>query len=119
MDILDCGHGPSEHSSFTTGYGVAPNGKKHCYDCCATRESARMIETGRGTLYHTGGALTDWPGKLRFPVSYVSRGRHNMARYRYDGRFIGPDGAMWSFTRYGDNTQIAHCRRLKSKGVAA
>jgi len=116
VDILDCGHAPSPHSPITTGYGVTEDGKRHCYDCCAHRVRVRMIETGKGVLYLSGKELTDWPGKLRFPVyaGYIAKGRHNMARVRYDGQFIGPDGKRWRFTQYGDNTQIAHCRRLKA-----
>lgn len=104
-----------------TGYGYAADGpdeKPICYDCCGKRERARMIETGRATLYlvhkrgDIRGEVTDWPGTLRF-MGYVSQGRHNMAGRRYDIRFTGPDGAQWHGTQYGDNTQICHCKRLK------
>lgn len=111
--VLDCGHTPSPHGNITTGYGTTRDGRRECYDCCAARERAAMIATGRATLYLTGDAVTDWPGKLRFPVGHVRKGRHNMARVRYDFRFSGPDGATWSGVQYGDNTQIAHCRRVK------
>lgn len=32
---------------------------------------------------------------------------------RYDTWFTGPDGKQWHAVQYGDNTQIAHCRRTK------
>jgi hypothetical protein len=76
-----------------------------------------MIADGKGILYLTEKdgryILTDWPGKLAFPCR-VTKGRHNMARVRYDARFTGPDGKQWHSVTYGDNTQIAHCKRLKS-----
>lgn len=116
-EVLECGHAESPHSAFTRGYGTDARGDRHCYDCCAKRERLAMIETGRGTLYLVRGEardeLTDWPGKLRFMVGYIRKGRHNIAGVRYDGQFRGPDGKLWRFTQYGDNTQVAHCRRLK------
>lgn len=143
MKTLDCGHKPSPHSSFTTGYGTDATGKTHCYACCAARDKAGMIETGRATLYLIGrdvppegneaagfatrGSgfskedrtklkrwyLTNWPGSLSFPVRFMRQGAHNMARVRYDAWFTGPDGKNWHAVQYGDNTQIAHCRRIK------
>jgi hypothetical protein len=120
MDILDCGHSVSPHSSITTGYGLDSEGKTYCYDCCANRERQHMRDKGKTCLYlvkNDAGSyeLTDWPGQLRFKPHYVYKGRHNKARVRYDGQFTGPDGATWRFTQYGDNTQIAHCKRIKGK----
>jgi hypothetical protein len=114
---LDCGHGPSEHETFTTGYGVDAQGHKHCYACCATNDKASMVKDGRATLYLTidkaTGAATasNWPGSLRFTVGHVKTGRHNMAGTRYDVWFAGPDAKVWHGTQYGENTQILHCRR--------
>ena len=128
VEVLECGHAESPHSDFTRGYGTDRDGSRHCYDCCAERERVAMIETGRATLYLTAPEsglpnfkpqngmrheLTDWPGKLRFLVGYIRKGRHNIAGVRYDGHFWGPDGKRWRFTQYGNNTQIAHCKRLK------
>ena len=128
-EILDCGHAPSPHASFTNGYGTDSDGKRKCYDCCAESMRAAMRETGRATLYltcpergtvnhlpqhGTRHELTDWPGKLRIPVYYISKGRHNIAGCRYDFHFRF-DGETWRGTQYGDNTQIAHCRRLKNQ----
>ena len=99
----------------------------HCYACCAEREKARMIESGRATLYltsetaPTGGGhvrhfATDWPGELKFRVHTISKGRHNMARTRVDAWFIGPDGAPWHGVNIGDD-QILRCRRLGKGAV--
>lgn len=118
---LDCGHAESPHSAFTRGYGTRADGTRHCYDCCAEHERQRMIESGRATLYLTStghdAALIDWPGNLRFPAryGYIRKGRHNIARVRYDTWFAGPDGFIWHATQYGDDTQIAHCKRTKER----
>jgi hypothetical protein len=93
-----------------------------CYQCCAADDKRHMNETGRIMLYLDkargsaiagGYKVSNWPGSLSFPVSYVNVGRHNWARVRYDFRFSGPDGEPWRGTQYGDNTQIAHCTRVK------
>lgn len=117
----------------TTGYGKDREGNKHCFECCAKRERADMERTGRATLYlvsepmppapkspgtHETGAkheVTDWPGRLRFKVWGLSKGRHKMGRVRYDFRFHGPDDFVWSGTQFGDFTQIAHCKRTKER----
>lgn len=105
-----------------TGYGYAAEGPEQppiCYDCCSKRERARMIETGKATLYlshkkpsENRGEVTDWPGTMRFG-GYVRQGRHNMAGRRYDIWFTGPDGEPWHGVQYGDNTQLCHCKRVK------
>jgi hypothetical protein len=117
MIKLDCGHAPSPCSSVTTGYGRDQDGRTYCYECCADRDRADMQETGRATLYlvdtpGTNGEVTNWPGSLRFKVLYRSKGRHNLARVRHDVWFWA-DGAKWHGVQYGENTQIAHCRRVK------
>lgn len=136
---LECGHEPSPHSSITTGYGVDASGARHCYACCAERDKADMTRTGRATLYlssepyrglgcvdwanladvqgpaddRRAWKITNWPGSLTFRPHYVKRGRHNIARTRYDAWFTGPDGKPWHGVQYGDMTQVIHCRRIK------
>ena len=115
--ILDCGHAPSAHSDFTTGYGIDRDGKKHCYACCADDDRKQMQETGRITLYlsesKTGEwSVSNWPGSLRFPCNVPRVSRHNIARWRYDVWFTA-NGENWHGVQYGDNTQICHCRRTK------
>jgi len=119
--LLDCGHSESAHSSITHGYGIDKDGKKHCYACCAERDKRNMRETGRACLYLVKApeinaqayAITNWPNSLRFPVGRVRIGRHNMAGKRYDAWFMF-ENETWHAVTYGDNTQIAHCRRVKS-----
>lgn len=92
-----------------------------CYACCAKHDHEQASETGRATLYLSGTSgrykISNWPGSLEYQVMSVRKGRHNIARTRYDVRFNGPDesGALvadWYGVQYGENTQILHCRRL-------
>lgn len=118
--VLDCGHYPSDCSSFTTGYGVMPDGKKHCYDCCGEMDREFMVREGKMVLYLTDREVTNWPGTLKFKCYHKREGRHNIARVRYDVWFNGPDehgnmtGAKWWGVQYGNFTQICHCRRIKN-----
>lgn len=109
MTLLDCGH---EASPTGVGYGTDSDGLRHCYDCCAERDRASMRETGKATLYDCGDTLTNWPGTLSLKVTGSTEGRHNIAGTRRNVwfRFEGRD---WYGVRYGENTQIVHCRRLK------
>jgi hypothetical protein len=121
-DLLECGHTPSNHGSLTTGYGVDDSGYRYCYDCCAARDKADMIEKGRATLYlvdrqaSAGIKFTvqNWPGSLCFPVRGYKQSRRGggFGSQRTDAWFTGPDGKQWHAINRGD-MQIARCRRLK------
>lgn len=116
--ILDCGHTPSPHLHFTTGYGTTLAGERHCYACIAVQDRRDMIETGRATLYLTrdGSAwkVGNWPGSLTFPVRGVKVSRYGggFGTQRTDAWFTGPDGKEWHAVNRGDN-QVARCRRIK------
>ncbi len=119
VSVLDCGHAPSEHSDFTTGYGTGTDGKTYCYSCCADRDRAQMRQDGRIALYLTNdkdaqATVSNWPGSLKLGVYHQRIGRHNMAGKRYDVWFTF-ETQPWHGVTYGDNTQICHCRRIKSK----
>jgi len=115
--VLDCGHTPSPRGHMTAGYGTGTDGRTVCYACCADADRAGMLATGRATLYlsgdASGGQVSNWPGSLTFAVNGFRSMRHNIAGRQYIAYFTGPDGARWSARQYGDNTQVAHCRRLK------
>lgn len=114
--VLDCGHEPSPHSDFTTGYGEDSQGKRYCYDCCAERDKTQMRNDGRATLYlsqdNGNFTITNWPGSLKLSPYHVRKGRHNIAGTRYDAWFSF-DGQPWHGTQYGENTQLIHCKRIK------
>jgi hypothetical protein len=115
-ELLECGHPESEHSNLTTGYGRDAEGKRHCFVCCAGRDQNEMLETGKITLYldQDKHRATNWPGSLVFKVGHIAKGRHNMARVRYDTWFTGPDGHEWHGVQFGDNTQLLHCKRTRN-----
>lgn len=125
--ILGCGHVPSPCESFTTGYGTDESGARHCYACCAEHDRARMIESGRATLYLTRpNASTDpeptwkvsnWPDSLSFPARNVCKGSHRcFAGFvrRMDADFDGPDGFVWHAIVRGD-MDLARCKRTARK----
>lgn len=120
--LLDCGHEPSPHGACDTGYGIDAEGKTRCYACCAEGDKKWMRENGKAILYLTTenpdtpnrGEVSNWPGSLRIKC-FIRRGRHNIARWRYDCWFKF-EGQDWRGVSYGDNTQVCHCRRIKSKG---
>ena len=105
-----------------TGYGAFnEEGKttRLCYACCAVREWDDMKREGKGVLYLDidKEQVTNWPGSLVFKTGRVRKGRHNIARVRYDAWFRDGDGWVWHCVQYGDNTQIAHCKRTKERRV--
>lgn len=85
-----------------------------CYACCGVRDEKHMRETGEAVLYLTASnEVSNWPETLKLPA-VVRRGRHNIARYRYDVWFWF-EGAKWYGVQIGENTQIIRCRRLKKQ----
>ena len=123
---LDCGHEPtSPRAAGTTGYGEDEAGRKHCFDCCAKVEREEMLRTGRGALYLApcvtppGWEVSNWPGTLRFACTTPRVGRHNIARRQATVWFRVPlEGGgyeRWIGRQYGDNSTLAHCRRLTGR----
>ena len=76
-----------------------------------------MHDTGAQVYYLTEGAdgavVTDWPGVLKFQ-GYVTIGSHNLAGRRVDVWFADSDGREWHGVNYGHNSQLCHCRRLRT-----
>jgi hypothetical protein len=114
-------------NTCTTGYGLDRRHRKVCYTCCGERDKADMRQTGRATLYLTKKdkemfvapnlkgklpvwTLTNWPGTLSIEPFNIRFGRHNIAGQRYDVWF-NFEGKTWHGVRYGDNTELCHCRR--------
>ena len=114
-----------KHSDFTTGYGKDNEGHVFCFECCGKQDKERMERGEAISLYLTLqpislGAkisgppykLTNWPNTLSIPIYGVRKGKHNIARTRYDFWFSFA-GHSWHGVRYGENTQIAHCRPVR------
>lgn len=110
---------PPAPGAISTGYGTNEKDEIVCYSCCAEIDKQWMRDKGKITLYLTGQAgareVTNWPGTLRFPARGYKQSPHNIARYRYDVWFNGPDGHVWHGVQYGDNTQLIHCKRTKEQ----
>lgn len=130
IEILECGHPESPHSNFTRGYGTDSDGNRHCYKCCAKHDREQMLKDKRATLYlniHkpakvscgdfgtrvTVAEISNWPGSLKIPVYRMSTGRHNFAGIRYDVWFKYA-GKQWHGVTYGEDTQLCHCKVVKS-----
>ena len=116
---VDCGEEKIHVDSLTTGYGIDKQGRKVCYSCCGNRDSVDMSATGRAVLYLTekgpeGTVVSNWPGTLKFRVRYKRVGSHNLAGRRVDVWFTDSDGREWHGINYGHNSQLCHCRRLRS-----
>ena len=106
-----------------SGYGVDRENRKVCHACAAKHDRAAMIRDGRTTLYlcesetRRADRVTNWPGSLSFPVAYWTEGRHNIAGRTITAYFKGPRNTWWSARNVGNNTQIAHCKRLSPETV--
>ncbi len=94
-----------------------------CYPCCAERDRADMIETGRFIGYLISGCgsmdvprrVTNWPDSLSFRVRDFRRRKHNwfgiQQMYVW---FYGPENRVWLGRQVGD-TDCIRCKRLKRK----
>jgi len=99
-----------------TGYATNDKGEKICYTCCARIELDFLIEHKKGILYlvqqDNRTVLQNWPGSLTINVSSMRKGKHNIARTRYDVWF-SIDKTNWHGVQYGETTQICHVKQLK------
>lgn len=82
---------------------------QHRYQTDYTRKNKIYIIGGHGDVM---GELTDAMGNKIVDLYYIDRGKHNIAGRRYDFRFMF-EGRTWHGTVYGDNSDLAYCRRLK------
>lgn len=105
-----------------------------CYKCASDDEKERMRKTGVTTLYfmynspcnniqHTNAGtnmtpsdyiVSDWSGRFLIRPMNVQRGKHNIARTRWDVWFEF-EGRVWHGVQYGENTQLLHCKRTLAK----
>ncbi len=116
-----CSHCGAEcvGDGFSTGYGMDENGNKFCFKCCGEMDRAQLLNMemgGRMCLYLVKRGeewhCVNWPRTLDFRIWSVRVGRHNFAGRRYDFWF-GVGGKNFHGTCYGDNTQLAHVRRVR------
>lgn len=133
MDICDCGHPPIvakdghllfAHLRRNQDDLFAESSERTICPVCATKwEMDYMIEHGKTTLYlckdrRTGQyRIQDWLGGFQSDVYSVSKGYHNIAGIQINCRFYGPDGYVWTARRVGHYTEVAHCKRTKTKAT--
>ena len=120
MKLLDCGHAESPHSSFTSGYGIDTEGKKHCYDCCLKNDKDSMRETGKCFAYHSqkNGKpnIINWPGGvISDKVSILKMMCDNFGGERTYLRFKF-EGEIWSGFSLGAGTYL-RAKRTKLKSL--
>lgn len=115
-----CGENKSHISNYTTGCRIDKDGCKTCFECCGKQDMADLLALpvgGRSYLYLTKDdkgqwIVSNWPGTLKIAVPAPRKGRHNIARTRYDVWF-SLEGAHFHGVQYGEWTQICHVRRIK------
>ena len=73
-----------------------------------------MRHSGKALLYDTCDFVTNWPGTLKLRVTGRKMGSHNIAVWRYDMWFQF-EGFLWHGVRYGNNTQLVHCKRTRMR----
>lgn len=113
-----CGATKPVQTNGGTGYACRDDGALICYACCAITDRENILRDGKACLYLTKTdakhwEVINWPGTLRFAAYHVAPMRHPWARQARIAYFTGPDGKRWYAKNIGDS-QIAHCRRLKS-----
>jgi len=107
------------NQKFTAGYARNDKGEKVCYTCCGIIDKEYMEKHGRIDLYltQTDGKyfVSNWPGTFKIPVIGLRKGCHNIAGSRYDFQFKDHKGKLWYGVNYGENSEIARCRRYKNQ----
>lgn len=110
-----CGETKPVNKAGGTGYGVDKDENKICYSCIGKNEETELSNAKPGDkfiLYLCGDEVTNWPGSFKRTIRGLRTGRHNMAGKRYDFYFTVNNNDFHG-VQYGDNTQIAHCKRIK------
>lgn len=103
-------------SDLSTGYGRDNNDNIICFDCCGKQDALALEQLqpkNKFIMYLDTNeqTLSNWPGTFKIKLHAVRKGRHNFARTRYDAWF-DYKGNNYHAVQYGDNTQIAHIRRV-------
>ncbi len=110
---LDCGHVPSSHAEFTTGYGRDAQGRTFCYDCCAARDIEALRDTSKPfTAYPSsdGRRIQNWPGRELVRITSHSTGRAGFGGRMHYWRAVDPHGQQW----HGKNSGAGMCINLRA-----
>jgi hypothetical protein len=133
--VLECGHTPSPHEAFTTGYGTDADGKRHCFECCERRDREAIAAAKAGdryTVYYnfpdqpSGGVyqrnfhvstqrahVTNWLGRTLGRIEHARVFGHNFGGRVVTMRVVMFDGSRWSGRASWDNGTCITLRKAK------
>lgn len=110
------------NESGGTGYARTRSGKKICYECAGKRETKEISKKSPGSkhlfyLTKKDGryVVTNWPGSIKYTVTGVKTGRHNIAGTRTDVWFKDHDGNEWHGVQMGEYNQVLHATKIKRR----
>jgi hypothetical protein len=111
-----CNEHKVHESDFSTGYATDKNDNKVCFECMGKIDAKelRELQPKQKTYLYLDTkqkTLSNWPGTFKIHLHRIKEGFHNIAGKRYDVWFDYA-GNKYHGTRYGDNTQICHIKRL-------
>lgn len=95
-------------------YATSKNNNKICSSCSADIIKKEMRNNKRITLYLdiNKKIITDFLGKLIFPINNYIEEDHNTIGYRVTVWFSFENKKWWGVL-YGRNTQSIHCKQYK------
>lgn len=111
--VLDCGHAPSPHEPFTTGYGRTADGKTHCYACCHAHDVAQLRDTSKPFVAYISGdgkSVTNWPGAPLMRIYSHHEGRAGFGGRMHYWRAVDVHGRHW----HGKNSGRGMCVTLRA-----
>lgn len=122
---IRCGKTKPVNHDGGTGYATRVPGfdeeDRICYDCCGELDGneLRKMQPGEKTaLYWDGKVITNWPGTLKItPTRSYKTVHHTPRSYwrEYKTHIWFMFGGSWFYGyQIGQNTQIAHIRRIKN-----
>lgn len=119
-----CGNEITKPTGSGAGYGQDDQGRYFCYPCCAVQDAEYMAQHGRITLYldQENKRLTNWPGSLVVPYYHERKTESTRYSRLYGGRvyvtyttvYFMFNDARWIGRHYGDDSDLIHCKRLKT-----
>lgn len=114
---------PININNVGTGYAIYKDNKV-CYECCGKLDLESMKETKPGDRLHFylntekyPRVVSNWPGSLKINCYASSERKHNIARTGEDVWFGNDEIGHWWGVRYGEQTDIVHCTKLKRRRI--
>ena len=119
----NCNKTKTTQKNGGTGYAVdVYTNEKICYECVGEldQQDFDKLKVGEKTILYLSTnkkgkskyKVSNWCDTFSIPIYRIHEGNHNIAGKRYDFWFDWKGKEFWG-VQYGDNTQIAHIKRLK------